>query len=57
MTRASADFSGASEDGSTVYFTTAAQLTATDKDTGKDLYMATIGCPWLGRGVGLLNGK
>ena len=48
VTRPSADFSGASENGSTVYFTTTAQLTATDKDTGKDLYMATIGCPSAG---------
>jgi hypothetical protein len=45
MTRASADFTGASEDGSTVYFTTTAPLTATDKDSGNDLYVATIGCP------------
>ena len=44
-TRPSADFAGASEDGSKVYFTTTAQLVAGDKDTGEDLYMATIGCP------------
>src|ERR1700684_1544177 len=44
-TRASADFAGASEDGSKVYFTTTAQLTPEDTDTGSDLYLATIGCP------------
>jgi hypothetical protein len=43
--RASADFEGASEDGSKVYFTTSAPLVEGDKDTGNDLYMATIGCP------------
>jgi hypothetical protein len=43
--RPSADFAGASADGSTVYFTTTAQLTASDKDTGEDLYVASIGCP------------
>ena len=43
-TRPSSDFAGASEDGSKVYFTTTAQLVAGDKDTGEDLYMATIGC-------------
>jgi hypothetical protein len=43
--RASADFVGASRDGSRVYFTTAAQLTGTDTDGSRDLYMATIGCP------------
>jgi hypothetical protein len=43
--RQSADFAGASQDGSKVYFTTTAQLTASDKDTGSDLYMASIGCP------------
>jgi hypothetical protein len=44
--RAHADFVGASEDGSVVYFTTAAPLEpATDKDLGSDLYMARIGCP------------
>jgi hypothetical protein len=45
-TRPAADFVGASEDGSTVYFTTAAPLEpATDKDSETDLYMAKIGCP------------
>ena len=44
--RASADFVGASEDGSKVFFTTTAPLEpATDKDSGDDLYMASIGCP------------
>lgn len=43
--RASSDFAGASEDGSTVYFTTAASLVGTDKDAANDLYMSTIGCP------------
>lgn len=42
--RPSADFVGASEDGSTVFFTTAASLAGTDVDTGEDLYRATIGC-------------
>ncbi|HWY19531.1 MAG TPA: hypothetical protein VNY27_12585 [Solirubrobacteraceae bacterium] len=42
--RAAAYFTGASEDGSKVFFTTAAPLVAGDKDTGNDLYMATIGC-------------
>jgi hypothetical protein len=45
LTRASADFAGASEDGSKVYFTTSAPLTATDTDASKDIYLATIGCP------------
>lgn len=44
MTRPSADFAGASESGSKVYFTTTGQLSATDQDSGQDLYMATIGC-------------
>jgi hypothetical protein len=43
--RASANFVGASEDGTRVFFTTAAELTADDKDGGSDLYMAVIGCP------------
>jgi hypothetical protein len=43
--RASADFAGASQDGSKVYFTTAAPLVEGDTDSGNDLYMATIGCP------------
>jgi hypothetical protein len=44
-TRASAVFQGASEDGSRVFFTTAAPLVAEDEDSGSDLYMAQIGCP------------
>jgi hypothetical protein len=42
--RPSADFEGASEDGSKVFFTTSAQLTSEDSDEGNDLYMAEIGC-------------
>jgi hypothetical protein len=41
--RASADFAGASEDGSKVFFTTHASLDE-GKKVGNDLYMATIGC-------------
>jgi hypothetical protein len=44
-TRPSADFKGASEDGSHVFFTTTASLVGEDKDTTSDLYMASIGCP------------
>jgi hypothetical protein len=43
--RAPAEFQGASEDGSKVFFTTTAQLVAEDQDVSNDLYMATIGCP------------
>lgn len=43
--RASAEFIGASEDGSRVFFTTAAPLVSEDKDSTNDLYMAGIGCP------------
>jgi hypothetical protein len=43
--RPSADFVGASEDGSEVFFTTFGQLTKIDTDVGNDLYLATIGCP------------
>jgi hypothetical protein len=43
--RASAQFAGASEDGSKVFFTTTAPLVAQDKDGGSDLYMAQLGCP------------
>lgn len=43
--RANANFVGASEDGSKVFFTTTAQLVPEDKDAGNDLYMARIGCP------------
>lgn len=41
--RPSADFVGASEDGSRVYFETAAPLLG--KDSSINLYMARIGCP------------
>jgi hypothetical protein len=43
--RASADFKGASEDGSRVFFTTDAPLASEDQDANNDLYMARIGCP------------
>jgi hypothetical protein len=43
--RPNAEFQGASEDGSKVYFTTEASLTGEDTDGGEDLYMAAIGCP------------
>ncbi|HEY3828046.1 MAG TPA: hypothetical protein VGL57_02510 [Solirubrobacteraceae bacterium] len=43
--RASADFVGASEDGSRVFFTTKAPLVEGDKDQDDDLYMAEISCP------------
>lgn len=46
--RASADFAGAAADGSRVFFTTAAALSGEDKDTGNDLYVASIGCPEAG---------
>jgi hypothetical protein len=42
--RPSADFAGASEHGSLVYFTTAAPLVAGDTDTSSNLYLARIGC-------------
>jgi hypothetical protein len=45
VTRPPAVFWGASEDGSVVYFTTVAQLTAGDSDPSRNLYMARIGCP------------
>ncbi len=44
-TRSPSLFWGASEDGSKVFFTTSSRLVEEDKDTGNDLYMATIGCP------------
>lgn len=50
--RASADFAGASEDGSKVFFTTTARLSGEDTDDGNDLYMAEIGCP-SGRACGV----
>jgi hypothetical protein len=48
--RASADFQGASEDGSHVYFTAGLSdptepLVPGDVDTSTNLYVATIGCP------------
>jgi hypothetical protein len=45
ITRASAYFKGASEDGSRMFFMTRAPLVGEDKDSTNDLYMATIGCP------------
>jgi hypothetical protein len=42
--RESADFAGASENGSKVFFTTSAPLVDGGTDTGNDLYMAEIGC-------------
>lgn len=48
--RSSADFAGASKDGSTVYFTTGAPLASGDDDAGDDLYVARIGCPSGGSG-------
>jgi len=43
-TRRAAEYVGASSDGSRVFFMTEEPLVGTDTDTGKDLYMATIGC-------------
>jgi hypothetical protein len=44
--RPPAAFQGASDDGSVVYFTTAARLDPSqDLDSGSDLYAAHIGCP------------
>lgn len=43
--RASAYFKGASVDGSRVFFTTTAPLTGGSEAQGRNLYMATIGCP------------
>lgn len=50
LERASADFAGASEDGSRVFFTAPlnagqAPLVPGDADASKNLYMASIGCP------------
>jgi hypothetical protein len=53
LARASAYFTGASEDGTKVYFTTSAALTASDKDTANDLYSATLGCGEGEAGCGL----
>lgn len=54
--RAGAEFVGASEDGSTVFFTTKASLTGEDEDVKNDLYMAMVGCP-LGGGECVAAGK
>jgi hypothetical protein len=43
-TRAVAEFAGASEDGSRVFFRTKAPLTGEVKDASPSLFMATIGC-------------
>lgn len=43
--RGSANFQGANEAGTEVFFTTAQSLLGEDKDKGNDLYMARIGCP------------
>lgn len=40
-----AEFVGADEAGTKVFFTTAQSLVETDADTAKDMYMAQIGCP------------
>lgn len=55
VSRGSADFVGASEDGSSVYFTAPlaggqAPLVPSDTDVSNNLYMATIGCPNTNRG-------
>jgi hypothetical protein len=44
-TRAQAQFQGANEAGTKVFFTTAQPLIAGDTDASNNLYMATIGCP------------
>ncbi len=50
-TRSPATFAGASEDGSTVYFTTDQPLIeGQDSGNGNDIYAATIGCPEGGSG-------
>jgi hypothetical protein len=41
----SAEFVGANEAGTRVFFTTSRALVTGDTDTGSDLYMAQIGCP------------
>jgi hypothetical protein len=45
VSRAPAEFQGASESGDRVFFTTSSPLVVSDADNGDDLYMATIGCP------------
>jgi hypothetical protein len=44
LERPSADFSGASEDGMRVFFTTNASLGGEDGDTSNDMYLATLDC-------------
>jgi hypothetical protein len=44
-TRAPANFVGASEDGSRVFFTSTGELTSEDNRADNELYMAQIGCP------------
>jgi hypothetical protein len=51
--RPNAQFQGASEDGSKVFFTTEAPLTSGDTDTSEDLYLANIGCPSTKPGCGV----
>jgi hypothetical protein len=43
--RPTAAFSGASEDGLRVFFTTHGRLVGEDGDTSNDLYLAQLGCP------------
>ncbi|MGH2879529.1 MAG: hypothetical protein ACRDK4_07995 [Solirubrobacteraceae bacterium] len=50
--RAPAEFQGASDDSSTVFFKTSQRLVAGDTDEGPDLYMARIGCPAVTPGCG-----
>jgi hypothetical protein len=55
--RASADFQGASSDGSRVYFTAPlaggqSPLVPSDADSSENLYLATIGCPEAKPGCG-----
>jgi hypothetical protein len=45
LERPNADFVGASEDGSRVYFTTTAALTGKSEDLSSNLYLSSIGCP------------
>jgi hypothetical protein len=54
--RASAEFAGASRDGSRVFFLTTAPLVVGDRDEGNDLYVASIGCP-SGEGEGCVPGE
>ena len=50
--RASANFMGASEDGSRVFFTSGAPLVPDDTDKSSNLYFAVIGCPGGGQACG-----